>query len=143
MFAEFQADAEQEFASKFGVSAYPTLIYFPSVDIEHPEQYREPRDRDHMVRWLNDHLGNWMHASLSSSIATEVRLRKPFSHVITLTPATFDDVVFQEGKTVMVKFFAPWCGHCKQFGPTFENAAKVFAEEPNVCFRDDDDDDDI
>ena len=78
----------------------------------------------------------WVYTKLGFSfIATEVRLRKPFSHVVTLTPKTFYDVVFQEGKTVMVKFFAPWCGHCKQFGPTFEKVADIFAEEPNVSLN--------
>jgi thiol-disulfide isomerase/thioredoxin len=32
-----------------------------------------------------------------------------------LTKATWDDA--SAGKVVFIKFFAPWCGHCKKMKP--------------------------
>lgn len=43
---------------------------------------------------------------------------------IELTPETWDDAV--EGKTVFIKFFAPWCGHCKKMKPAWDNLMKEF-----------------
>ena len=45
------------------------------------------------------------------------------SAVIDLTPANFDDVVLKSGKPALVEFFAPWCGHCKNLAPVYEELA--------------------
>ena len=48
------------------------------------------------------------------------------SSVLDLIPANFDDVVLNSNKPALVEFFAPWCGHCKNLAPVFEDLAKDF-----------------
>lgn len=43
--------------------------------------------------------------------------------VYKLQESTFDTVV-NRFPAVMVKFYAPWCGHCKKMAPDFESAAR-------------------
>jgi len=43
--------------------------------------------------------------------------------VYKLQEATFDTVV-KKFPAVMVKFYAPWCGHCKAMAPAYEKAAR-------------------
>ncbi|KAJ5587376.1 Protein disulfide-isomerase tigA [Penicillium hispanicum] len=49
------------------------------------------------------------------------------SAVVDLVPKNFDDVVLKSGKPALVEFFAPWCGHCKNLAPVYEELATAFA----------------
>ncbi len=45
---------------------------------------------------------------------------------------TFKDIVLNSDKEVLVKFYAPWCGHCKTLAPHFDEAARRLANNPNI-----------
>lgn len=45
-------------------------------------------------------------------------------HVTELTAANFKSEVIESASTWVVKFYAPWCGHCQQSAPAFTKAAK-------------------
>ncbi|XP_062048570.1 protein disulfide-isomerase A4 isoform X3 [Lepus europaeus] len=47
--------------------------------------------------------------------------------VLVLNDANFDNFVADKD-TVLLEFYAPWCGHCKQFAPEYEKIAKVLKE---------------
>jgi len=53
---------------------------------------------------------------------------------IELTPDTWDSET--SGKTVFVKFFAPWCGHCKAMKPAWDSLMEEYASSETVLVAD-------
>ncbi|KAJ3031187.1 UNVERIFIED_CONTAM: hypothetical protein HDU68_006058 [Siphonaria sp. JEL0065] len=117
--AKVDADAHKDLGSKFGVTGFPTLKWFPAGSTK-PEDYSSGRDLDALAKFVTEKTG------FKSSI------KKPASSVRILdTEAEFEALVGQEGKNVLVEFYAPWCGHCKNLAPTYEKVARAFATESN------------
>lgn len=43
-----------------------------------------------------------------------------------LVSSNFDEVAFNKDKDVLVEFYAPWCGHCKQLAPIYDQVREFY-----------------
>ncbi|KAL4940906.1 hypothetical protein BDV06DRAFT_195683 [Aspergillus oleicola] len=59
-------------------------------------------------------------------LSTLVTLATARSAVLDLIPKNFDKVVLNSNKPALVEFFAPWCGHCKNLAPVYEELGQAF-----------------
>ena len=53
-------------------------------------------------------------------------------NTVDVTDATFDSHVLKSGKTVVVDFWAEWCGPCKMVAPVLEEIAGEHADKLQV-----------
>ena len=56
------------------------------------------------------------------------------TQAVELTKDSWDEAT--SGKTVFVKFFAPWCGHCKKMKPDWDKLMKEFEGSSEVLIAD-------
>lgn len=45
---------------------------------------------------------------------------------------TFDSIVMDPKKDVLIEFYAPWCGHCKQLEPVYASLGKKYKSHKNL-----------
>ncbi len=67
-------------------------------------------------------------------------------NVQTFTDSNFEESVLKSGQTVLVDFWAEWCGPCKRLAPTIDALASEYAgkvtigklnvdDNPNTAFK--------
>ncbi|KAL5560970.1 hypothetical protein UlMin_030717 [Ulmus minor] len=119
LIGKVDCDEHKSVCSKYGVSGYPTIQWFPKGSLE-PIKYQGPRMAESLAEFVNTEAG------------TNVKMATVPSNVVELTAENFNEVVLDETKDVLVEFYAPWCGHCKNLAPTYEKVAAAFKSEEDV-----------
>lgn len=46
--------------------------------------------------------------------------------VVKLVTHNYDDILKDNSKDVFIKYYAPWCGHCKKLAPIWEELAEIY-----------------
>ncbi|XP_026984123.1 thioredoxin domain-containing protein 5 isoform X1 [Sagmatias obliquidens] len=114
-----------ELCSGNQVRGYPALLWFR--DGKKVDQYKGKRDLESLREYVASQLQSTergapepIQPSEAPTLATEPAADQ--GTVLALTENNFDDTI-AEGIT-FVKFYAPWCGHCKSLAPTWEELSK-------------------
>ncbi|KAK1291642.1 hypothetical protein QJS10_CPB17g01151 [Acorus calamus] len=119
LIGKVDCDEHKALCTKHGVTGYPTIQWFPKGSLE-PKKYEGPRTAEALAEFVNTEGG------------TNVKLATIPSSVVVLTEESFNEVVLDETKDVLVEFYAPWCGHCKNLAPIYEKVATAYKLEEDV-----------
>lgn len=106
----------------FEVKGYPTLLWI--VDGKKIEKYSGARSIDDFKAYIEQKAG------VEAKKAEAEAGHQPEGGVVHLTIDNFEHGI-EQGVTI-VKFFAPWCGHCKRLAKTWDDLAEKFVGNANV-----------
>ncbi|XP_065578991.1 protein disulfide-isomerase-like isoform X1 [Artemia franciscana] len=84
---------------------------------------------ENMKSFVQAFLDNKLKPHLLSEEIPEDWDSKP---VKVLVAKNFREVVLDETKDVLVEFYAPWCGHCKQLTPIYEKLAEKYKDNQSI-----------
>ncbi|XP_041468662.1 thioredoxin domain-containing protein 5-like [Lytechinus variegatus] len=112
--AKVDCTVETSLCSDHGVTGYPTLKLYKKD--KEPLKYKGKRDLATLEKYIEDEL-NPQEPGVPQPPEAKNGLYE-------LTVATFKDHVSKGHH--FIKFYAPWCGHCKRLAPTWEQLAQGF-----------------
>jgi thioredoxin domain-containing protein 5 len=108
-----------------GIRGYPSLMLFKDGEFE--AKYEGGRTLDAMNAFVKEATGEVPAAEVPYVDETVVEFLNGQGE---LTDENFDAGV--ESGVTFVKFYAPWCGHCKRLAPVWEKLAAHFASNKAV-----------
>lgn len=122
-----------DLCDKNGVGGYPSLFMYK--DGEKVGEFKSNRELDVLKTFLRKYTDTDTDSKPATTLAEEIPVapappkQRPKAiilnsdgEVLPLSPNNFDKTLSQ-GPT-FVKFFAPWCGHCKKLAPTWKQLAR-------------------
>ena len=78
-------------------------------------------------------IDGWEQGKLKLHLKTQEEPKENNGDSFVVVGKTFQKEVIDNDKDVMLVFYAPWCGHCKQLLPKYEEAAKKLkAKNPKI-----------
>lgn len=97
--AQMDADdaANKPIAAKYGVSSYPTLMFFPKGDKSNPQPYNGGRDEEAFIKFLNEKCQTWRtKGGLLSELAGRMPTLDGFASRWYTSPADKRSSIYEE-----------------------------------------------
>merc|ERR1712000_720304 len=73
------------------------------------------------------HLDASLDGKLKPSYKSEPVPEDNSGPVTVIVGKNFDEIVLDETKNVLLEVYAPWCGHCKELEPIYNELGEAFA----------------
>eukprot|EP01060_Flectonema_neradi_P001900 TRINITY_DN1116_c0_g1_i1.p1 TRINITY_DN1116_c0_g1~~TRINITY_DN1116_c0_g1_i1.p1 ORF type:complete len:276 (+),score=56.71 TRINITY_DN1116_c0_g1_i1:39-830(+) len=113
-------DDAADLSDKYKVKGFPTIILLkPDGTFK---RFSGKRIADSMLDFIKDEAG----VTITVQVKPELSGKPGTGVVQVLTSQTFDSVMQDKNADVFVKFYAPWCGHCKSMAADWEALAKKY-----------------
>jgi len=89
-------------------------------------------DKDLTAENIHAHVSAFHSGELKQTMKSEEEPADNSGPVKVVVGTTFNSIVLDSSKDVLLEFYAPWCGHCKSLTPTYEKLGTAFAGSQTI-----------
>ena len=131
-YADVSGGIQERLAEFMGVTKenLPTLRAILPEEMKKYACETKPADLtvDVIGKWADDVLSGAVKPNLKSEEIPEAN-DDPVTYIV---GKQWEEIVMDPTKDVLVKYYAPWCGHCKKLAPIWEKLGEQYASEKNL-----------
>lgn len=114
---------------KFGLSSEGNDVL---VAIVSDDGMKYPMKEKFSVDTFKDFLTNYFAGNIEPYIKSEPVPETNDGPVKVVVGKTFNEIVNDETKDVLIEFYAPWCGHCKSLEPVYKELGEKLADVKDI-----------
>ncbi|KAK2192902.1 hypothetical protein NP493_21g11061 [Ridgeia piscesae] len=127
----FAVSSKDDFShelSEYGLTAGDTPVVAARDAKDQKFVMKDTFSMDTLEKFVNSLLAGELKPYLKSEPVPESN----DAPVKVVVAETFDEIVNDKTKDVLIEFYAPWCGHCKSLAPKYDELAEKLADEKDI-----------
>ncbi|KAK4239831.1 protein disulfide-isomerase [Achaetomium macrosporum] len=104
---------------------------FPAFAIQEVAKNQKfPFDQDKEITFeaIKAFVDDFVAGKIEPSIKSEPIPETQEGPVTVVVAKSYNDIVLDDSKDVLIEFYAPWCGHCKALAPKYEELGALYAK---------------
>lgn len=118
--------------TEFGLDGSSGELPLVAIKTARGDKYVMSEEFSRDGKALENFLQDYFDGKLKRYLKSEPVPEDNSGPVKVLVAENFDSIVNDDSKDVLIEFYAPWCGHCKNLEPKYKELGEKLSGNPNI-----------